>query len=398
MTTPTTRFEAARLEIAREHLGPDALPRALARAVRISAQTLEVARVGVWFFSPDRATLRADPMHDRALDRCVSVAPLDMTRYPAYLEALGSRRMVRAGDALTDPRTAELAADYLRPAGIGALLDAPVFRAGEVVGVVCHEHVGGPRVWTERDADFATSVADMVGALLEQAQRIEAEVEAARASRLAALGRLAAACAHDMGNVLSAISLTAQGLQLPSPPQTPAEAAAQIVEACARGGALVQHLLAFARNEPRGRELVDLAALVREAGVLLEPLLRGHATLELRLAPGEQRVLADRSELMQVVINLLVNARDAGARTVVVTAGPATAGGSDLELSVRDDGAGMDAGVRERAFEPFFTTKPDGTGMGLAIVHGAVSRAGGTVRLESAPGAGTSIFVRLPRA
>lgn len=401
---PTTKFERARLDIARQHLGAQApLPRAVARAMFVSAMTLEVSRVGLWRFSADRRTIHVDPMFERERGVWSSGATLDLTRYPAYKDALSSRRMIRADDARTDPRTRELLADYLEPAGIVSMLDAPVFRGGEVVAIVCHEHTGPSRTWTDRDVDFAVSVADMLGALEEQADRLETEARAARGARLEALGRLAGACAHDVGNVLSAIGLTAQELLLqPSPtPDATHTAARTIVDQCARGSALSRQLLAFARGEPAAPAVVlDLGEVVRGATSVLEPLLRDRATLSLEVQPGPHLARAVRSELEQVVVNLVVNARDAipdgRAGSVLVRVLADGSGGTLLEVA--DDGAGMDAATRERALEPFFTTKPQGSGMGLSIVHGAVTRAGGTLTLESEPGVGTTVTVSLPRA
>jgi signal transduction histidine kinase len=401
---PTTKFERARLDIARQHLDAAApLPRALARAMFVSAMTLEVSRVGLWRFSADRRTIQVDPMFERERGVWSAGTTLDLTRYPAYAEALGSRRMVRADDARSDPRTRELLADYLAPAGIVAMLDAPVFRGGEVVAVVCHEHTGPLRRWSDRDVDFAVSVADMLGALFEQAERLETEARAARGARLEALGRLAGACAHDVGNVLSAIGLTAQELLL-HPRPTPEEchaAARTIVDQCQRGGALSRQLLAFARGEPGAPEVVvDLGEVVRGTTAVLEPLAKERATLTVEVEPGPHLVRAVRSELEQVVLNLVVNGRDAippgRVGHVAVRIFADGLGGTLLEVS--DDGVGMDAATRERALEPFFTTKPEGSGMGLSIVHGAVTRAGGTLTLESAPGVGTTVTVSLPRA
>lgn len=401
---PTSKFERARLDIARQHLDAAApLPRALSRAMFVSAMTLEVSRVGLWRFSADRRSIRVDPMFERERGVWSAGQTLDLTRYPTYAEALESRRAVRADDARTDPRTRELLVDYLLPAGIVAMLDAPVFRGGEVVAVVCHEHTGPARSWTDRDVDFAVSVADMLGALCAQADRLETEAHAARGARLEALGRLAGACAHDVGNILSAIGLTAQELLLqPRPTGEESHTAARtIVDQCQRGGALSRQLLAFARGEPGTTAAVlDLGEVVRGTATVLEPLVRDRAALALEVEPGPHLVRAVRSELEQVVLNLVVNGRDAippdrvGHVSVRVLADGL--GGTLLEVA--DDGAGMDASTRERALEPFFTTKPHGTGMGLSIVHGAVTRAGGTLSLESAPGAGTTVTVHLPRA
>ena len=229
-------------------------------------------------------------------------------------------------------------------------------------------------------------------------ERKRLQERAAHSQRLEALGRLAGGVAHDFNNVLTVIAGNAEVLKATVGSDGPAaELAAQILDAAARAGRLTRQLLAFGRAGPAARAPVDLGAAVRGAADLLRGLAAPRTPLEFDLDPGAPPVLADPGLVEQILLNLVVNARDAsppGAPVTVATR--ATDGGA--RLTVADRGAGMDAATRARAFEPFFTTKPrgEGTGLGLATVYGAVESLGGRVRLTSAPGEGTTFDIDLP--
>jgi signal transduction histidine kinase len=181
-----------------------------------------------------------------------------------------------------------------------------------------------------------------------------------------------------------------------------------------RSAKLTQQLLAFSRRDMIQPQPLDLNAVVTEAVSLLRPLLRRAIDLELELAPGLDPVLADKSRLDQVVVNLVLNARDAmpqGGRVVLETSSvrldPAylerhaqviIKPGRYVMLAVSDTGHGMDRETLSHIFEPFYTTKPvgQGTGLGLASVYGSVKQAGGLVWAYSEPDIGTVLKVYLP--
>src|SRR6185295_376921 len=137
--------------------------------------------------------------------------------FPEYFAALEVQRAISAVEALTDPRTKRLKDAYLDPLGITSLLDAPIFRGGQVVGVVCHENVGAPRRWTREECDFAATVADSVALKFESAARQDAErsrraleVHLAELHKMDSIGRLAATVAHDFKNILTVVLAGAQ--------------------------------------------------------------------------------------------------------------------------------------------------------------------------------------------
>ncbi|RDI70532.1 GAF domain-containing protein [Halopelagius longus] len=140
-----------------------------------AAETLDVDRVGIWLFEDGNSVLRNADLYERSADAHTEGEELAADDYPAYFEALEAHRSLAAEDARSDPRTAELAAEYLEPYGIGSVLDATIRSNGDVVGVVCHEHVGEPREWTDDERRFAGEIADQVLRVLSNRRQRERE-------------------------------------------------------------------------------------------------------------------------------------------------------------------------------------------------------------------------------
>jgi signal transduction histidine kinase len=341
-----------------------------------------------------------------------------------------------ASDARHHRSTAELYAGYLAPLGIGSLLDAPVFLDGEVVGVVCHEHVGPPREFEQHEVDFASSVADMVAMVDEQSQRLALEMELREQDllrqqlvKLEAVGRLARAAAHDFNNALATIMIAAEPLTTHLDPEV-AERGSILLDATELGARIAKDLLVLGRDAPMDSSCVRLDGAVEA----LLPLLRarfggtdmargGHAAPVFTLTTHviEPMVRADPSQIERIILNLGTNAAEAieqlaserpseqrpseqhsseqrGHVEFVIrspTAGEAHGQGW-LVLEVRDDGVGMSEHVSAHLFEPYFTTKPHGTGIGLASVYGIVRQLGGRVVVQSELRSGSSFIVILP--
>ncbi|MEW5826031.1 MAG: HD domain-containing phosphohydrolase [Candidatus Bipolaricaulota bacterium] len=153
---------------------PD-LDAAYREATEIAAVQLDVERVSVWRFAGDGEHARCVELYERGARRHSSGAPELLDPHPRYSAALHVERVIAAGDAVHDPRTSEFAPDYFRPLGIGATLDAGIRRGGMLVGILCCEHVGGPRAWTAEEAEFAGSLAGLVAVALEADERRRAE-------------------------------------------------------------------------------------------------------------------------------------------------------------------------------------------------------------------------------
>jgi signal transduction histidine kinase len=408
--------ELARWEMARLVVQEDQpLPGVLRKLCEIAADTLLVERVGIWLLTADRQALRCANLFERSRREHSEGVTLRVAEFPEYFRAVESRRALPSEFAQSDPRTAELRDAYLRPLGIASMLDAPVLKNGEMIGVVCHEHVGPAREWTTEERDFGMSVADSVASKIKSAElliaksaiRHHAEL-APGGDRLEMVGRLAAGVAHDFKNLLTVVmgnaGLIARRSDLPEDVTLRAD---QIVQAAERGVSLVRELLDFGR-EPGGHPRVLNVPEVVEAFVpILQSAVSGNYPVRFTREPGVGKVLIDRGNLERALLNLVMNAWDAmptgGTIRIHVAPEWTTDGdgppGPYVRIDVRDTGIGIPAAALEQIFDPSYTTKPagKGTGLGLAVVRRVVDRAGGFVRVESTVGEGTTFRLYLPR-
>lgn len=232
----------------------------------------------------------------------------------------------------------------------------------------------------------------------EERRRLEGEVQ--HAQKLESLGSLAGGIAHDMNNVLAAILGMSSLLQMKAGEDDSLQRSLRTIEkAAGRGRDLVKGLTDFARKDLQEARLLDLNALVRDELELLARTSRQRFTFEVRLAEGLPSILGEPSTLSSAFMNLCVNAFDAmpGGGTLRVGT---RAEGQRVVLEVADSGQGIPPEVLPRITEPFFTTKPAGrgTGLGLAMVHGAVKAHGGTLDIQSEVGKGTCITLGFPAA
>jgi len=255
----------------------------------------------------------------------------------------------------------------------------------------------------------------LTGAAIDVTERKLAEERLVAAQRMDAVGQLAGGVAHEINNMMTAVLGFSELLLNRLGPEDPSSAdLRQIRRAADRAATITGQLLAFSRRQILRPEVLDLNQLVRGLEPMLRQVLGEDRFFATDLANDLGRVRADPGQMEQVLINLALNARDAlptaGTLTVrtcnAVVAPPGDDGpseegpapGSYVVLAVADTGHGMDAATRARIFEPFFTTKPlgRGTGLGLATVFGVVRQSGGSIRVESAPGQGTTFSVFLP--
>ncbi|MGE0711258.1 MAG: PAS domain S-box protein [Planctomycetota bacterium] len=256
----------------------------------------------------------------------------------------------------------------------------------------------------------------VLGFLIDRTEQRELEHRLQQAERLEAVGRLAGGVCHDFNNLLTAI-LGFTELSLASlPPQHPARANAdQVLTAAKQARAITGQLLAFTcLQQESPPQVVDLGSMASELEQLLGHLAGDQTQLEVSCTRPSPRVLIDPSNLQRVLLNLVMNARDAMpaggkirltiGRSELATRQPL--GPNPLEpgdyamLTVEDEGQGIAPDVLPHVFEPYFTTKPHGkgSGLGLATVYGIVRQAGGAIGLESQPGRGTRVVIYLPEA
>ena len=252
-----------------------------------------------------------------------------------------------------------------------------------------------------------------VGTVTDVSDRAELAAQLRQAQKMEAVGQLAGGIAHDFNNLLTAISCNVELLlDATDPNDARRDDIVQIREAATRAATLTRQLLAFSRRQVLQASPLDLNGTVSSMERMLRRVLSGDVVLRTELDSALAPVFADAGQMEQVVMNLVINARDAmpnGGDIVVSTSnvtlraalqhrygvlGP----GSWVTLAVRDAGSGMTHEILEHLFEPFFTTKSQGkgTGLGLATVHGIVVQSGGQIVVESAPGEGTVFHVYLP--
>jgi two-component system, cell cycle sensor histidine kinase and response regulator CckA len=250
----------------------------------------------------------------------------------------------------------------------------------------------------------------MVAVLTETTQIKLHEAEFFQTRKLEALGQLAAGIAHDFNNILSVIDGFSR-IALGKVPENDEMRGylEKIRMAAERGSHLVRQMLTFSRHKIVTESVIDLAHTVREQETLLRPLVDASINLYVSIPDESIYVEGAADGIMQILMNLTVNARDAmpegGTMSVEVRRcqplelpPPLQDGKAYACLSVSDTGCGMEKSVKERIFDPFFTTKPQGkgTGLGLSMVYGLVKQAGGHIEVNSMPGEGTLMSVYLP--
>ncbi|MES2902252.1 MAG: CHASE domain-containing protein [Pseudomonadota bacterium] len=315
----------------------------------------------------------------------------------------GFRRFVDAGDGKLKRNVVEVSAlhrsGYLIPIEL-AIAGIPVEQGMAV-------------------SAFIRDLSERKQAQKQEEERSRALAEARKAlqhaQKLESVGKLTGGIAHDFNNVLHVIGGNVQLLQmLVGSDERIVKRLASMQSAVDRGAKLSSQLLAFARRQPLQPAVVDLRQSLRSMEDLLQRAVGEGVTIKTMFAEDLWNTLVDPGQLENVIMNLVINARDAmeGGGTVTIAldnarlsaaTAPALSGlieGDYLHLSVSDTGAGMSSEVAALAFEPFFTTKPvgQGTGLGLSMAYGFVKQSDGHITLDSAAGMGTSVHIYLPRS
>jgi PAS domain S-box-containing protein len=245
------------------------------------------------------------------------------------------------------------------------------------------------------------------GIIHDLTQRNRLQEQLAQSQKMEAVGRLAGGVAHDFNNVLQTVLTRCQAMKRRLKAKDPLlRQVEEIRKAGGRAAALTRQLLAVSRAQVLDMRVVDLNAVLRDTAEMLRRSIGEDIELRMDLEPELDPVKVDADQMVQVILNLVVNARDAMPRGGVLAIETRNVGsegpgghGPGVALAVRDTGGGMDERTRARIFEPYFTTKGEkGTGLGLSTVYGIVEQSGGFIRVESQIGKGSTFNVQLPRA
>lgn len=315
------------------------------------------------------------------------------------------QRVLREGEPLLSVDVqgeVDMASESLKALGTRCILCVPLKTRGRNIGLIYVDSCRSDTLFTARDLKLLQIIAGMAAAAVERAQYV---TEAMQNEKLAALGTMIATLAHELSDPLSAVSGVAGLIASdPADPEVPL-LASSIQSEAGRCLELVRSLLQVARKPTIGhpRVRLDLREIVDTAVNLLAASFRTHhVELEVERPPDLPLIEGRADALVQVVINLLTNARRAvhareGGRHVAVRL---SAKDGHVRLQVSDDGAGIPAADLARVFDPFFTTRTsgEGTGLGLSIVHRLITEHGGTVRAHNDPAGGAVFTVSLPAA
>jgi PAS domain S-box-containing protein len=238
--------------------------------------------------------------------------------------------------------------------------------------------------------------------LENERRRHELEAQREQTDRLESLGKLAGGVAHDFNNLLGVILNYTSLLSREVVDERARADIGEIRTAAQRGAELTRQLLTFARRDQPNPEALDLNACIRATSAMLRRTLGSDIEFVINLAEGSLVTEIDRQQLDQIILNLVINARDAmqdgGTLTITTERVMVAPHGEIARFCIADTGSGMTPEVISRVFEPFFTTKPrgQGTGLGLAVVYGIVNRCGGSIEIQSELGHGSTICVHLP--
>lgn len=366
---------------------------ALGESERRTNYALGAARMGVWEF--DLATLRVtwSPTMAPVFGLRADQGPLHIQEFLGLIHA-DDRRLVQDRLAAAEREKTDFKEEF-----------RVVWPDG-----TAHWIAGQTRML--RDAHG--QLTGWVGIGMDISDRKLLEAQFRQAQKMEAVGQLAGGVAHDFNNLLTAILGFSEMVVGTFEPQDPRRADMdEVIDAGHRAAGLTKQLLAFSRKQVLQPTQVDVNALVDGIRAMLGRLIGEHVDLVAILAPDLGTVRADRGQLEQVLMNLVVNARDAmpsGGRLAIETANVTLDEsfmpevmihpGPYVMLAVSDSGTGMSEATRQRLFEPFFTTKGPGkgTGLGLATVYGIVKQSGGYIWVHSEPGKGATFKVYLPRA
>jgi len=384
---------------------------------KTGAEVLSVSRASFWLYRNDHSAIECVDGYNQISGTHEKCAPILVSQAPVYFEALDLDRSIAASDAMQDPRTKDLAQDYLLPRGVTSLLNAPIRLGGHVVGVLCHEHVGSSRVWTLEEQNFAGSMADLASLALEACSRKKSQEELQEAKEAAEAANQAksfflANMSHEIRTPLNAILGYSEMLQEEAVELGYGEFIPDLQKIHSAGKhllGLISDVLDLSKIEAGKMELapehLDVSLLVAELATTMRPSIEKNGNrFRFKLAPALGSMTADKTRVKQVVLNLLSNAAKFTKNgTIVLEAARESIRGQNIiRFSITDTGMGISQEQLGKLFQDFsqgdmsMTRKFGGTGLGLSISRRFCQMMGGDISVESELGKGATFTVTIP--
>ena len=388
-------------------------------ATRTAATTLDIARCSVWLYEDEKTKIKSIDLYDASQSSHESGAVLDSEQFPIYFSALFQERIISADNAHTNKYTAEFSEVYLKPLGINSMIDAPIWRGGEAIGVLCCEHVGEPRVWEVDEQNFVASVADFLSIafelsehkrtsdeLLEHKNRLEALVKE-RTEELhkknKELEAFAYSVSHDLRaplrHIMGYVNILSEDY-LSDIPEDGYLYVDRIKASISKLNNMIDSMLSLSRlshHEMRFKRL-NMSQLVRDLG---EQFTNTNDALVLDVNETED-VIVDKNLMQNLITNLLENA----IKFTQTKEQPRIEFGEMVQSDTKvfyfkDNGCGFDMNYVEKLFTVFQRLHSDkeypGTGVGLSTVKRIIEMHNGTVWGESEIDKGAVFYFTLPR-
>jgi len=408
---------------------PD-LDDALRKIIKVDAATLDVERVNVWFFDQARAKIICVGGYILSENKYETGGEILLKNYPRYFGALEEMMVIQADDVSVCEETQELKEAYFDKLGIVSLMDAAIRSHGKTIGVICHEHVGQRRSWSQEELEFVSSVADRISLIIEwlERKRVEDELQVAynklrqsqeelvQSAKFKAIGQLASSVAHEVRNPLAIILQSIDYLRerVPDQHREVIQVAANNIK---RANTIIGTLMDFSKVKALSMAQEDVNSIIEDSLALTRYSNHEDKIKVVKeLSDNLPKILVDRQKIVQVMINILLNAIQAisGEGNIFVRTylaefnqrqGVPSEEKTESQFSlkqgvvieVEDEGVGISEENMNNLFRPFFTTKETmtGIGLGLSVVKEIILMHNGKIDIKSRLDHGTKVTITL---